>query len=74
MGIMGSMMKEGGGISSTRFIMIGSFLTSATIGIAAVFLNRDLSGAATLVAAFLTPVMTAKAAQKFAEKPSVGGQ
>lgn len=71
-----------GGKKSSMMRLMGFFalLAGITVGVAAVFLDRDLSAAGVLVASFLVPAFGGKAFQAFSEnsrsseKKEIGGQ
>jgi len=56
-----------GNSSSIRLMSFICVLVACAIGILAVILNRDLSGAGVLVGAIILPAMGSKAIQRFAE-------
>jgi NhaP-type Na+/H+ or K+/H+ antiporter len=55
------MLQDGhGNTSSMRFMALFCTITACGIGILAVVLNRDLSGAGVLIGAILAPTMAGK--------------
>lgn len=58
--------------SMMRLMGFLALLAAITIGVAAVFLGRDLSAAGVLVAAFLVPAFGGKAFQAISENKKAG--
>jgi Flp pilus assembly protein TadB len=65
---MNTFQDEQGNSSSMRIMAFICVLVACVIGLLAVILNRDLSGAGVLVGAILLPAMGSKALQRFAEE------
>jgi hypothetical protein len=67
MNIVRELLSDKSPISSMRFMSITALLCACGIGVAGLFMGRDLVGLAALCSAFIAPAFAAKFGQKLVE-------